>query len=174
MLGQALNVATLGQQLLAAVEQHYAATDNPLPERRGIVPGDPRTVAWDCEQLTISLVGIGWGQALDASQPSPPASSPVSALALRHAVLAVTLVRCTPSPTRDGTAPAMAILNAAGLAYLRDAGMISQAVVEFVSRLRQGLGPEALVQIGAVEPIGPSGGFHGLECTVAVTAAKLE
>lgn len=173
MIGQALNIATLGSQLLAAVEQHFAPTDNPLPERRGIVPGEPRTIAWDCEQLTVSLVGIGWGQALDAASPSPQAGGSAKALSLRHAVLAVTLVRCTPSPTRNGP-PTMEKLNAAGLGFLRDAGMLSQAVAEFVTRLRQGLGPESLVQPGAVEPVGPSGGFQGLECTLAITAAKLE
>lgn len=173
MHGQAINTASLAGKLLAAVEEHFAGTDNPLPDRRGVVPGESRTIAWDCEQLTVSLDGIGWGQAIDATPTSPQAGGPASVSALRHAVFSIQLVRCTPT-RRDGKTPEMDQLNAAGMVFMRDAGMLSQAVVEFVTQLRQGLDPTVRVQAGVIEAIGPSGGYHGLACALIVTASRLE
>ena len=174
--GQAISVAALGQKLLAAVEEHYAqaGAGSALPARRAVMPGEPRGVAWDCEQLAVTLVGVGWGQALDASSPSPQTGGQSAVMAVRHAVYAVTLVRCTPNPFEDGSPPDVVELAAAGAQFMRDAGLLSQALVEFASRLRQGLPREASVQLGAIEPVGPSGGFHGLEASMAVTAAALE
>jgi hypothetical protein len=174
--GQAISVEDLGHKLLAAIEQHFAqaGAGNALPERRAVMPGEPRGIAWDCEQLSITLVGVGWGQALDASSPSPQTGGQSAVMAVRHAVYAVTLVRCTPPPFEDGSPPDLAELAASGAKYLREAGLLSQALVEFASRLRQGLPRGASVQPGAVEPVGPSGGFHALEATMAITAANLE
>lgn len=174
--GDAISVQSLAAKLLAAVEEHFAAAGeaNALPGRRGVIPGEPRGVAWDCEQLTVTLAGIGWGQALDASQPSPQTAGPASVMALRHAVLAVTLVRCTPQPSAKGRPPSMDELAAAGARFMRDAGLLSQAVVELCTQLRQGLPREAKVQPGVVEPIGPTGGYHGLETSLVITAAGLE
>lgn len=174
MRGQAINIAALANMMLAGIIDHYAAAgDSTLPARRLVVPGESRTVAWDCEQLTVSLVGVGWGQALDMSSPSASAGPHTGVTALRHAVLAATLVRCTPVPAGN-KAPTVAALQAAGDQYMRDAGLLSQALVELCSRIRQGLPSEAKVQPGAVEPIGPSGMFHALETTLAVTASRLE
>lgn len=174
--GQAISVEALGHKLLAAIEEHFAqaGAGSALPERRAVMPGEPRGVAWDCEQLAITIVGVGWGQALDASSPSPQTAGQTAVMALRHVVYAATLVRCTPAPFNDGSPPDMTALAAAGAQFFRDAGLLSQALVEFASKLRQGLPREARVQPGAVEPIGPSGGFHGLEGTMAITAAALE
>lgn len=174
--GQAISVQSLAEKLLAAVEQHYAAAgaQHALPDRRGVIPGEPRGIAWDCEQLTVTLAGIGWGNAQDGSPSSPQAGNAASVISVRHAVYAVTLVRCTPVSGRNGQPPTMDALQAAGLLYMRDAGLLSQALVEFASKLRQQLPREARVQPGIVDPVGPLGGFHALETTLAVTAAKLE
>jgi hypothetical protein len=95
-------------------------------------------------------------------------------MSVRHVVLDLTLVRCTPSMTRQGRAPNIDALNVAGLQYMRDAGLLSQASVEFCTQVRTGLPPEGKVQPGVVDPVGPSGGFHALSTTLAVTAARLE
>ena len=175
MIGQAINVRELAGKLLDAIVEHFTgAPDAFLPARRLIVPGDPRSFAWDCEQLTVSLLGIGWGQAIDATNPTPLAGGPASAMALRHATYAITWVRCTPAPNHDGSPPSLADLDLAGRESMRVAGLLSQALVEFTSRLRQELPPEGLVQPGLVEPVGPSGGFHALESTLSITAARLE
>lgn len=172
--GRRLTVAVLAQDLLASIVGHFASAGVELPERQAVIPGEPRAIAWDCEQLTVTLGGIGWGPALDVSLPSPSPGTMAGVFSVRHAVYAATLVRCTPNPNRDGTAPPAAVLNAAGMAFMHDAGLISQALVEHITRLRGVLPPEGKVQAGAVEPVGPSGGFHGLETTLAVTAARLE
>jgi hypothetical protein len=175
--GKGLDVATTAENLLNHVVAHWAAaapgTAEPLPERRLIPPGDPHTVAWDCEQLTISLEGIGFGQAVDAgAESSPRAGLPFSANSLRHAVLAVSLVRCTPSPNGKGEVSSTA-LHAAGLTFLRDSGMLSQALVTFAGLLRAQLSEDASVQCGAVTPFGPSGGYHAAEASMAITVPEL-
>ena len=172
--GRRLLVAALAEDLLASIVGHFATAGVPLPARQAVVPGEPRTFAWDCEQLTVSLGGIGWGPAVDVSMPSPAPGITAGVFSVRHAVYAATLVRCTPVANRDGTAPAAEDLHAAGLAFMHDAGLISQALVEHVTRLRGTLPPEGKVQAGAVEPVGPSGGLHGLETILAVTASRLE
>jgi hypothetical protein len=175
VIGQGLKLSDLAQRVLDGVVEHWqgAADATPLPAHRAVLAGEPRAVAWDCEQLTVTLAGVGWGQALDASASSPRAGLPASVASMRHAVLAVALVRCTPSPGRDGKV-ALEALHAAGLASLRDAGLLSQALVEITTRLRKNLPLESSVQAGTVEPLGPSGGFHGLEATLVVTSADLE
>lgn len=175
--GKGLDVASTAQDILDHVVAHYAAATpgsvQPLPERRTIAPGDPQTIAWDCEQLVVSLQGIGFGPAVDASPaPSPRGGLPLSATALRHAVLAVDLVRCTPSPDNNGNVSTVA-LNAAGLVFMRDCGMLSQAVVTFAGVLRSRLPDTASVQCGVVQPFGPSGGFHAAEVTIAITVPEL-
>lgn len=177
-LGKGLNIADTAEDLLEHIVRHWAAapagTRAELPARRGILAGDPRTIAWDCEQLTISMVGIGWGQAIDAaSTPSPRTGSPMSVSAMRHVVLAIALIRCTPGGGSDGQPPTIDALNTAGLTFLRDAGLLSQALVNFTTKLRQQLGKTASVQAGVVDPYGPAGGYHGAETTLAITVPEL-
>lgn len=174
--GQGIELRTIATELLAWVGQHWATDPDtaPLPDRRLILAGEPGQIAWDCEQLTVTLLGIGWGQALDASAPtSPRAGGPVSVWAMRHAVLHVELVRCQPPIDNRTNKPTDPDMQAAGLSFLRDAGLLSQALVEYASRLGGTLPREASVQPGVVEPFGPDGDFHSLRATFAVTAAEL-
>jgi hypothetical protein len=175
--GQGLAITAVAESLLAAVVAHWAAASDavPLPPRRLILAGDPRSVAWDCEQLTVTLQGVGWGQALDASSLSPRAGTPASVMSLRHAVLVVSLVRCAAEadPRSASGMPTDAALHADGLRYMRDAGLLSQAMVAYTAKILPGLPDEASVQAGAIEPRGPEGAFHGLETTLAVTAGQL-
>lgn len=179
-LGQGLNIAQLALDLKAHLINHWNAAPpdsrTPLPQRQVIVPGDPRTIAWDCEQLTISMVGIGFGQAVAAdSTPgtAPRTGTPASVASVRHVVLAIALIRCTPGMSGNGTPPSPAELEAAGLEFLRDAGLLSQAMVVFAAQVRRGLGRVASVECGVVDPYGPSGGFHGAETTLTITVPDL-
>lgn len=177
--GKGLDVATTAQELLDHVVAHYVAaapgTVAPLPERRAVLAGDPRTVAWDCEQLMVSLEGIGIGPSPDSQLGTPAVrmGSPISATALRHAVFAVSLVRCTPQSDEQGNPPTAAALNEAGLTFMRDCGMLSQAMVTFAGILANQLPDTASVECGAVTPIGPSGGFHGADTAMAITVPEL-
>lgn len=170
--GNVLGVQGMAETVLSAVEDHFAAAGIALPERRAIAAGSPVEVAWDCEQLLVLLDSIGWGQAIDLSQDSPRTGNPFSAHALRHAVLAVQLVRCTPVGNARNAVPTREALHAAGLQYMTDAGALSQALVEACSRLRAGLDRDAHVQAGAITPAGPEGAFHGLQSTVAITVGR--
>lgn len=177
--GRGLNVADTAQELLAHVVAHYEAappgTVAPLPARRAVLPGDPRSVAWDCEQLTISLDGIGYGQAVDAQAggPGTPIGFPLSATALRHAVFAVSLVRCTPVMDEQGNPPSAEALNEAGLIFLRDCGLLSQAMVTFAGIMASKLDDTASVQCGVITPFGPSGGFHACDTSMSITVPEL-
>jgi hypothetical protein len=172
-LGLGLDVTSEARELLIAVERHFSAAGNALPDRRGLVPGDPRSFAWDCEQVTVSLAGIGWGPAAAAGPPSPRTGSPASVMTMRHAVLLVTLVRCTPQMTDSGEPPPADQLDTAGGEFMRDAGLLSQAIAAYVADASSRLDRVATVEAGVVEPLGPSAEFHGLEASLAITVGKL-
>jgi hypothetical protein len=175
--GKALTIRAMAESVLGAVQDHYAATDPAvtLPDRQYIAPGAPDQIAWDCEQLVVSVVGLGWGQAPSAAQsPQPRMGTHVSVTALRHVIFDVSLVRCAPSDGDPDTGiPAMADIHAAGLAYMTDIGLLSQALVVACATVRSGLDRSALVEPGAVNPAGPAGGFHGMSAQIAVTAGNL-
>lgn len=169
--GKGLRVDTLAETLLARVIAHFGAAGVDLPTHRLVTAGAP---AWDCEQLTVTLVGIGWGQAIDSATESARPGSPMSVFATRHAVYAVSLVRCVPQPNdHDMSPPSVADLTASGLQFMRDAGLLSQALVEVASGLRNTLGPAGSVQAGMIEPIGPDGGFVGMDGQFIVTSGEL-
>lgn len=172
-LGQGLDITSEAAVLLATVAEHFAAAAVPLPDRQCLVAGDPRQFAWDCEQLTVSLQGIGWGPASSAATTAPRTGSPASVMATRHAVLAVTLVRCTPQMAEDGSPPSADELDAAGREFMRDAGLLSQAIVTYVSSATRRLDRVASVEAGVVEPVGPSATHHGLEAQLAITVGSL-
>lgn len=175
-LGERINVAELGASILASVIEHFDAAGVTLPDRRYLAPGDPQLIAWDCEQLCVSLSSIGWGQAVDVSLPSPKPGAQIGAMGVRHAVFSVQLVRCTPVSTKaDDPTPPVELIQAAGEQFMRDAGMLSQSLVTLTSELRQGLAQDrsGLVQPGVVASLGPSGQYHGMEATLAITSALL-
>lgn len=172
--GQGLAVADIAQTILDAVVTHFSvATGARLPDRRVIAPGEPRGIAWDCEQLVITLSGIGLGTAPAQSGVAQRTGNPVFAAEPRHAVFAVQLVRCVPE-SRDGAAPPPADeVTTAGLALMRDAGLLSQALVGACSTVVAALGQHGLVQSGAVEMIGPEGGMAAVEGSLAITVGGL-
>jgi hypothetical protein len=178
--GQGIAVRSLALELKAAIESHWAQGVNlPLPERRYVAPGDPGSQVWDCEQLVISLVGVGFGPAQDSAPPSTPrAGSPASVMSVRHAVFNIALVRCIPGPARrGGTPPTMEALQAAGEQYMSDAGMLSQALVRWAARTQKSVLPNdgaSSVQLGVIEPGEASGSFVGMAGVAIVTCAALE
>jgi hypothetical protein len=177
--GQGIAVRSLANSLKDAIEDHWAQSSAaPLPERRYVSAGDPGSQAWDCEQLLISLAGVGFGPAQDAAPPATPrAGSPASVMSVRHAVFNIALVRCMPNPTGRATTPTVAALQAAGDQFMTDAGVLSQALVRWASRARAGIlsgDNMASVQLGVIEPGEVSGGFVGLSGAAIITCAALE
>lgn len=176
--GQGIAVRSLALDIIAAVESHWGGTAEPLPDRRYVAFGDPSSVPWDCEQLVISLAGVGFGPAQDAAPPSTPrAGTPASIMTVRHAVFSIALVRCIPGPTgRNATPPSVLALQEAGERFMTDAGMLSQALVRWASRTYKALPNDGAssVQLGVIEPGEASGGHVALTGAAIVTCAALE
>ena len=174
-VGQGLAVADIAQTILDAVTSHFnAASGITLPDRRIIAPGNIRLIAWDnCEQLIVAMNGIGLGAAPGQGGTPQRTGNPISSTGLRHAVFAVQLVRWAPE-SRDGTTPPeAATVTTAGLALMRDGGILSQALVEACSSLKAGLGHGGTAAPCAVEVIGPYGGMAAVEGSIAITAGDL-
>lgn len=172
--GTRLTIREMAVTILGAVVDHFDAAGVALPARRYVAPGDPAEIAWDCEQLVVAIQGIGWGQAPAAGAQLTRVGSPVSAMALRHAVFVVMLVRCTPAEGDPDTGiPDMDVIHAAGLEFMTDMGLLSQALLEACARVRTGLDRTAVVEPGAVDPAGPAGAFHGMTAPMAITVGEL-
>lgn len=168
-----LDLSTVPNALLIAVVDYFTANGVELPERRYVTAGDPNLVAWDCEQLVICLADLGWGRATDATQLSPSFGKSASVNAMRHATYAVILVRCTPHIGDDAQPPSAEVLNAAGVGLMADAGLLSQALVNFVAFRNAAVPPGVSVQAGAVQMIGPFGGLVGCTGGLMITAGQL-
>lgn len=174
-VGKGLTIPDLAESFLLGVQQHFAAANVALPARQYVAAGLPANIAWDCEQLVVALTGIGWGQAEDVVQLSPQINAQASVAAVRHAVFSVQLVRCTPAKGPHGALPTVDQIHENGLAFFRDAGLLSQALVTACTRVAAMLGLQNTgnVQPGAVEPLGPTGGLVALDASVAITAGAL-
>ena len=177
--GQGIGVRSLANAIKDAVESHWGGVAAPLPARRYVTFGDPSSVPWDCEQLVISLTGVGFGPAQDSAPPATPrGGTPASIMSIRHAVFSIALVRCIPTPSgRNGTTPpSVAELQEAGERFMTDAGMLSQALVRWATRTTNMLRGDgaASVQLGVIEPGEAAGGFVALTGVAIVTCAGLE
>lgn len=175
-LGQGLDLQALGMSVFNAVVAHYAAAApsvEPLPLRQYCAAGDAVNVAWDCEQFTVSLQAIGYGSAPDAGTLSAQSGSNLSVFGVRHAVFAAQLVRCVAQTPENAEFPAVAAMQADGLRFFRDAGVISQALTELASRLRQSLGRGVQIITGDVLPVGVEGDLVGMVASFTVTAGEL-
>lgn len=171
-----IELIAVAQGILAAVVAYFTANGVPLPDRQYVAAGSPQVIAWDCSQLVVCLADIGWGRSVDATQLSPSFGKVASINAMRHATFAVQLVRPVPVVQDGAEAPLLPSIQAmadAGQAYLVDAGLLSQALVNFVSFPNTVLPVGCNVQAGAVQPIGPEGGLVGLEGSLVMTAANL-
>lgn len=175
-LGKRIYVAELAQKVLDGVVAHFEAASVELPDRRYVAPGNPQLIAWDCEQLVVALTGIGWGASPESAGGSVKPGSQMSVQGVRHAVFSIQLVRCTPVSTSTRTPwPPPEEIQAAGEKFMRDAGILSQALVTMVAELRESLTPDrsGLVEAGALTSLGPEGQHHGMEATLAITSLML-
>ncbi len=172
--GQGLDIGTLATLVFAALQERFTDAGVTLPERRFIAPGQPEGIAWDQEQMVLTMSGIGQGAAPSQGSKALSAGAMISAMALRHVVFAVQLVRCSPEATGGGKRPpAPEVLTAAALDLMRDAGLVSQALIEVCSQLAGSLPPGTRCEAGAVNTLGPDGGMVAVQGSIAVTAGLL-
>lgn len=171
MIGQFIDVPAIAQLTLDGIVAHFAAAGVELPERRVIVAGEPRAIAWDCPSLTIASGGILWGAGPGTgSATARRTGNPVS-VGARYTVITAQIIRCAPG-SDGGEPPDPDVLTEAGLTTLKDGGLLSQALVEMCGRngvFRQfGTG-----LAGGVDFLGPDGGFVACEGNLTVTAANI-
>lgn len=167
--GQYIDVPSIAQTVLFGVVAHFSAAGVELPDRQVIAPGDIRSTVHDCESVIVALNGIGVGQVPGAGGSGRQTGIQVS-VGTRYAVFMVQIVRCVPDA--DEGPPDADKLTDVGLATMRDAALLSQALTELCGSggaLRRGGSAIA----GAVEPVGPSGGLVAVEGNVTVTAKDL-
>lgn len=125
--------------------------------------------------LAVNMVSIGNGASPGgAGSGTQRSGSGISVSGLRHAVFAVQLTRLEPSPTQGGKrAPAADALRVAALGLMRDAGLLSQALVDLCSDVASGLPLGSLVTAGSVDSVGPSGGHVGIVGSLTTTVGTL-
>lgn len=168
--GQHITVPSLAQAVLDGVVAHFNAAGVELPARQVIPPGEPRSIAWDCDAVLVTLAGIVVGQAPGQGGGARQTGNPIS-VGVRHAVIVVQIVRCVPE--LDGVEPPDAEkVTEAGLALIRDAGLLSQALVELCGQ-NGALRSAGSAIAGAVEILGPAGGFAACEGNITTTAKDL-
>lgn len=170
-----LDLLPVGQGLLDDVRAFLLANDVPVPDRCYVAPGAPGLIAWDCEQIAVSLASVFWGPGEGAGQLTAQTGGMAGIFEMRYAQWSVQLVRCTPQMTDDGDPPAMEAIQAAGELAMRDAGLLSQFLVNCAAYPKEHdwvpLG--ATARAGAVTSLGPAGGYHGFEGSFSMTAAEL-
>lgn len=178
MIGNRLNVLEVARVLRDGVVAHWAAHTDPdveaLPDRRLLIGGDPAVLAWDCEQFTVALQGIGNGQSDDTAATAPQIGAGTSVFNMRHAIFELLLLRCVATVDDEGAPPADVVQDAEGERFLRDVGMLSQALTEIASNVRRNLlEPGGIARVGQILPVGPDGGFSGCVGLFQVTSARL-
>ncbi len=175
--GDGLDLVSLADIVFDAVVTNFAAAGVDLPARRIMAPGAPEQVAWDCEMLACTMSGIGIGSAPGVNAGPRQAGPQLSGMGLRHVVFTFQLVRCHPEPTfsnhRAPQPPPPEVMSAAARTLWRDAGLLSHALVRVGTDLTKGLPRGTQVEAGAVTPVGPEGGFVGLQTSITVTAGNL-
>jgi hypothetical protein len=147
-----LPVRETAQALLDAVVATYDDAGVDLPDRQRVTAGDARTIAWDCEQVTVALVQLLPAQSGQPAQTTYTGRATAGTRLMRSALWEVQVVRCHPE---DPDQPAE--LEAAGREAMDDAALIAASIVRAI---RDGIGGEHTTAAPAeVAPLGPAGGF---------------
>jgi hypothetical protein len=128
------------------------------PTRQYVAPGVP---AADCEQVTVHFSTLGPTTAF------PAPAGPIYC-AIRHAVVyCIQVVRCYPTFDDDANPPPVALLTTAAQQVLGDARAVYEGMLahHFAGTLVERC---KLAQFGAVEIVGPEGGFVATQLCLTV------
>lgn len=176
--------AAVGRQLLTWVEawwEQHTDPDNPdapqpLPAKRYLAGGDPRTVAWDNDdgQVTVALERIVTGTT-DPTASAVPARSPRTPPAnqgrlVQHATFEVQIVRPSPGLSFSGNVPGGTAIDAHGYLLMGDAGHLLTCLRDSAregSLLREHVGQGSVV-LGDAESLGPMGALAAVACGLTV------
>ena len=141
------SIATIGRALLDRVICLYAHFGVDLPERRLWAAGE---VPFDCDQLIVSLEGLGEGLVGTDNQPPNPCHVPV------NATFNITVVRCYPvDPKGNPTKPEV-------LADAADAAAIDAYLLMKLSGCLDMYGADT----------GRAGGGMGTDASISISNAQ--
>lgn len=143
-----LAAAVLDVAVAALVE-----SDAGCPDRRYVADGP--AVAWDCEQVVVTVEGT-FGHGGDVSSET---TEPIRCLWMRGARLGIWVTRCAPTMDDNGNPPPAAEVDANARAVLADPQVLADAVV---AAYKDG----QLVDVPGLsleqwQGIGPEGGLTG-------------
>jgi hypothetical protein len=155
-------VSKIGRLLLQRIVDIYAMAGVELPPRRIWAAGE---VPFDCNELIVSLSGIGGGTLPNAqTQPSSECYVPITA---RYNV---TVVRCIPVPDSRGNPPSPEDIGAAADVTARDAYLLMKSAcvldlwgADVDPDSTGGAGVEAEIAVGD-----PQGGMQAVTLTVTI------
>lgn len=172
-----LAVAATAEAILAATVAWYADPDHqaqPLPGRRYVAAGDPRAVAWDCDegQVTVAFASSALQVRQDLAGPitQSPGGRNRAVQMMRSGSFELQVVRPAPQMGYEGEAPSAEVLSAHGVALLHDVEQIIAMVNDSQHRgtmLPDGHKP-APVQVPLVEVLGPTGNLAGISVTIVI------
>lgn len=171
-------IAATAERILAAVEAWYADEDHgaqPLPARRYVAAGDPRSVAWDDSAGQVTVAFSAAPLQTDPTQApavtqGPARSGQRGVQLIRVGVYEVQIVRPAPMPGYEGQPPSGQTLNDHGLLVMRDAEQIVACVNDAQQSgafIPEGHGP-ARLQVPIIETLGPSGGLAAIAVGIQV------
>lgn len=171
--GLGLNVARPARLILDTLVAHYdAAVGISLPDRRLIAPGAPELIAWDCEMAVVTCSGVNPGPAPGVGGLPQRTGRPISSTGVRHAIYAVQIVRSSPEASQGGRRPpGAARLTDAGADFMRDIGLLSQVLIDVCTAMDEEY--VGFADAGAVQVLGPEGGYVAAQGALAVTVGDL-
>lgn len=136
------NPFEIGELILEAVEEAFAAASVTLPDRRYVHSG---AIAHDCEQVVVSCQGL----------------EREAAIGPRASIFDIEIVRCVPAVSEIGL-PTAAALQESAQELLTDARLLFSIVG--AESLRECRTPT----VRDFVPIGPEGGFGGWRMRLVV------
>lgn len=144
------DIYQLGQDLLAAVVDHFTDETIDLPERRYVTIGAP---AIDCEQVVVSVSQFFSGL------PGAAYVGPLVPGVTSSVEFAVSVVRCVATPDDRGNPPTVEDLATDAQALLADADTLRAAM--FIAK-KDGVFDNCNdIVIAETTAVGPEGGFGG-------------
>jgi hypothetical protein len=151
-----LETITAANKILISIENMFNTNSVVLPARRYITVGGQGTVAYDCEQLTVS-----WEQTY-SGKPGSPIQEISTCNTIRSGVFVVELVRPIPVSQQADIPPETFLIQEAAEGLMKDAVLLYNAGLNAAegSILDGGL---ADVTVGA-----PAGGYQSIIMTVVM------
>lgn len=148
----------IAQNLLSTINDVFDSNQVPLPDRQYIAVGPENTVAYDCEQMTVTFKNVADGLAYN------DVPRMLSCQAFQSGIFFVELVRCLPSSGASGlnvTASSAESLSESSKNMMRDAKLFRE-VVDIVKE-DPNIMDKPMYSITFGEP---SGGFQSVQLSI--------